>query len=136
MADNNNPDQPDARAARLAARNRDREEDPPVGNDDEDNVQIRNMSMRELIDFMDRRYPRAPVVEPGVRFALTPALVNPDHPIDYSSASGAKIFKSSTSSLLIKFDLEPKSINTFNEVLKDRCTSAGWDNPGNSIISI
>ena len=142
MADANNPDQLDARAARLAARNRDRGDLPPggvvVGNNDDndDDVQIRNMSMRELMEYMDRRYPRAPVAEPAVQFALTPALVNPDRPIDYSSASGAKIFKSSTSSLPIKFDLEPKSINTFNEVLKDRCTSAAWDNPGNSIISI
>ena len=138
MADANSPDLQDARAVRLAARNRERDP-PPAGNEDgneDENVQIRNMSMRELLEYMDRRYPRAPVAEQNVQFALTPALINPDRPIDYSTASGAKIFKSSTASLPIKFDLEPKSINTFNEVLKDRCTSAAWDNPGSSIITI
>ena len=130
------------RAARLAARNLGRNNDQESvqnQNQDEDagdDVQVRNMSMRDLLDYMDRRYPRVPEVAPVVQFALTPALINPDQPIDYSTSNGAKIFKSSTASLPIKFDLEPKSINTFNEVLKDRCTNAAWDNPGNSIITM
>lgn len=126
------------RAARLQARNRGRD-DPilPAGDVNvEDDVQVQNMSMRQLLEYMDQRYPRVPDVVPNVQFALTPALVNPDQPIDYSTASGAKIFKSSTASLSIKFDLEPKTINTFNEVLKDRCTSAAWDVADNSIITV
>ena len=137
--------QPDRRATRLQARNRGRDSDvagtetgvevgPRQGQDPD--IQVQNLSMRQLLEFMDRRYPRVPEAGQNVQFALTPALVNPDQPIDYSTANGAKLFKSSTAALTIKFDLEPKSINTFNEVLKDRCTNAAWDNAGNSIIDI
>lgn len=149
MAEENPRIPVDARAARLAARNRERDGVPDRNeqNDaqgqnlnDRENIQLGNqfgnMSMRDLLDFMDQRYPRVDNQVLEVQFALTPALINPDRPIDYSTSNGAKIFKSSTASLPIKFDLEPKSINTFNEVLKDRCTNAAWDNPGNSIINM
>ena len=87
-------------------------------------VQAQNAAVRPVED------------EQNVQFALTPALVNPNRPINYATTSGAKLFKSSVAALPVTLDLDPRSINTFNEALKDRCANAAWDNPGSDIVTI
>ena len=67
---------------------------------------------------------------------MSPALVDTAQPLDYSSAAGAKIYKSSTAPLPVTFDLEPESIYTFNDVLRDRCVSAAWSTAQADILSI
>ena len=44
--------------------------------------------------------------------------------------------KNAIESLPIKFDVESGSINTFNEVLLDRCKAQGWDHPDADILTI
>ena len=66
-------------------------------------------------------------------FALSPARVNPNAFIDYSTASGQKLFSKVTAYLEYTFDVEEESIQTFIETLTNRAVMAGW-NAGNADI--
>ena len=46
--------------------------------------------------------------QPAPHFALAPAFANPDV-LNYSEQAAAKLFKSGTESLSIKFDCKPDS---------------------------
>ena len=69
-------------------------------------------------------------------FALTPALVNMTEPINFTTSEGAKLNKSAVSALPLMFDVESGSINTFNEILMDRCLTSGWNHPDADILTI
>ena len=58
-------------------------------------------------------------------YALTPALVS-NEPIDYGSASGAKIYKQATGKLKTEYDLKVGTIHLFLAQLEDRATAMGW----------
>ena len=105
------------------ANRRDRARGDPAAAADE-GPRIENLTAEQIMDFMNRRFPAEQARQRQVQFALSPALVETAQPIDYGSSSGAKIYKSSTAPLPVTFDLEPESIFTFNDVLKDRCVSA------------
>ena len=98
--------------------------------------QVQNMDADQLMNFLNQRFPVNQAPARPALFALSPALVETARPIDYGSASGAKIYKSSTAPLPVKFDLEPESIFTFNDVLRDRCVSAAWNTPLADILTI
>ena len=66
-------------------------------------------------------------------FALSPARVNPNDFIDYSTSSGQKLFSKVTTYLEYTFDVEEESIQTFIETLTNRAVMAGW-NAGNANI--
>ena len=69
-------------------------------------------------------------------FALTPALVNMTEPINFTTSEGAKLNKSAVSALPLMFDVESGSINTFNEILMDRCLTSGWNHADADILTI
>lgn len=97
---------------------------------------IQDLNAEQIMQFLNARFPVARAPPRQVQFALSPALIETAQPIDYGSSSGAKIFKNSTSPLPVKFDMEPESIFTFNDVLKDRCVSAAWSTPLADILTI
>ena len=82
--------------------------------------------------------PQVNVADAGnnVPFALTPSLVNMTQPIDFSTSEGAKLNKTAVSALPFMFDVESGSINTFNEILMDRCITCGWNNGRADILTI
>ena len=57
---------------------------------------------------------------------MTPALVNLDSPIDFSTNDGIKLNKVAMKALPPKFDMESITITAFNEVLRDRYKASGW----------
>ena len=57
-------------------------------------------------------------------------------PIDFTTSEGNKLNKAAVSALPCKFDVESKSIKTFNEILMDRCITSGWNNPTADILSV
>ena len=57
-------------------------------------------------------------------------------PIDFTTSEGNKLNKASVAALPYKFDVESQSINTFNEILMDRCITSGWNNPAADILNI
>ena len=69
-------------------------------------------------------------------FALSPARVNADQFIDYSTSAGAKIFNKATAPLDYVFDVEEGSVQTFIETLMDRSTMFGWNEPNSSVITV
>ena len=78
----------------------------------------------------------AGTADDDVPFALTPALVNMTHPIDFSTSEGAKLNKTAVSALPFMFDVESGSINTFNEILMDRCITCGWNHEQADILTV
>ena len=107
-------------------------------NEEVDNLgpRVRELTAEQLMQFMNERFPVQARPQAQVRFALSPALIDTAQPLDYGSAAGAKIYKNSTAPLPVTFDMEPESIFTFNDVLRDRCTSAAWSTPQADILSI
>ena len=69
-------------------------------------------------------------------FALSPALVNMTGPINFSTSEGAKLNKTAVAALPLMFDVESGSINTFNEILMDRCLTSGWNHADADILTI
>ena len=79
--------------------------------------------------------PNQPVPFQNPVFALTPAQVNPQHFIDYSTQTGIKLYNAATASLPNKFDLDSKNANVFCEQLMSRAHESGWNQPGGDILS-
>ena len=71
-----------------------------------------------------------------IPFALSPALVNMAKPINFTTSEGNKLNKAAVSALPYKFDVESQSINTFNEILMDRCITLEWNDPAADILSV
>ena len=60
-------------------------------------------------------------------FALAPAFANPDV-LNYSDQSAAKLFKSGTDSLSIKFDCKPDNLQLFLDQARDKSIVFDWLN--------
>eukprot|EP00957_Ditylum_brightwellii_P064873 4921701-Ditylum_brightwellii.AAC.1 len=56
--------------------------------------------------------------------------------IDYSKATGIKLFQSATEALPIIFDADSKQVNLFCEALQDRAEKLGCDLAGGNVITI
>jgi len=69
-------------------------------------------------------------------FALSPARVNPNDFIDYSTSAGQKLFSKVTAYLEYTFDVEEESIQTFIETLTNRAVMAGWNSGVSNILTI
>jgi len=69
-------------------------------------------------------------------FALSPARLNPDEFIDYSTSAGQKLFSKVTTYLEYTFDVEEESIQTFIETLSNRAVMAGWNSGVTNILTI
>ena len=80
--------------------------------------------------------PAPPVPQPAPVFALSPARVNPNAFIDYSTSAGAKLFSKVTAPLEYMFDVEERSVQTFIETLINRAVMAGWDDGTGDILTI
>jgi hypothetical protein len=64
----------------------------------------------------------------AIAFALAPALVNANGLIDYSTATGAKIYNGATKSLSEGgYDLSSEELNTFLAAFDDRIVEYGWE---------
>lgn len=70
------------------------------------------------------QHPAAPPV--AVPFARAPALVSPDV-LDYSTATGAKIYKAAIAPLTTTFSLKSPDIRVLIEELTLRSNQSGWD---------
>lgn len=60
-------------------------------------------------------------------FALAPAFANPDV-LNYSDQSAAKLFKSGTEPLSIKFDCKPDNLQLFLDQARDKSIVFDWLN--------
>ena len=63
---------------------------------------------------------------PGT-FALTPALANRDI-LDYTSASGAKVYRGAIAPIAIEFDCKSENLQLFLDQVRDRATTHDWNN--------
>ena len=72
-----------------------------------------------------------PTTQGGVTFALAPAMVNANQPIDYSTSEGIKMFAKATSSLYHDdkeaFDCSAEGLLDFISLVKDRATMVAYD---------
>lgn len=59
-------------------------------------------------------------------FALAPALVGANLPIDYSTRAGQSIYATAISPLPIKYDGAPGSLPAFLQVIRNRSAACGW----------
>ena len=90
-------------------------------------VTLTQEQLRQLLEAASgNRAPVAPIANNNPpAFSLSPALVNINTPIDFSTTEGTKLNKEAIKSLPLNFDVESKSTNAFNEVLLDRCSTMG-----------
>jgi hypothetical protein len=70
----------------------------------------------------------APEAPPAaqVNFALAPALIYSVSIIDYTTAAGAKVYRSAVEPLATKFDCQAENLKVFLNELNDRSTVTGW----------
>lgn len=61
-----------------------------------------------------------------IPFALAPALVGADLPIDYSTRAGQALYSQVTTALAYTFEGPSSSLPAFLQSVMDRSTSAGW----------
>ena len=83
------------------------------------------------------------MAEDAVPFALAPALVGGDDPIDYSTRAGQALYSSATAALPYIFEGRDSSVPAFLQAIRDRGAASGWtdifeitighDNQGNDI---
>ena len=97
--------------------------------------QAANQAMQQAMQQAAQQPPPQPA-QPQPVFALSPAQVNPNQSIDYSTTDGKKIFKIGTEPLPYKFDVEGKNVNMFTEALLNRAKLAGWDAGQGNILTI
>ncbi|KAI2489526.1 hypothetical protein MHU86_2704 [Fragilaria crotonensis] len=64
---------------------------------------------------------------PAPHFALAPAFANPDV-LNYSEQAAAKLFKSGTEALSIKFDCKSDNLQLFLDQTRDRSIVFDWLN--------
>jgi hypothetical protein len=69
-----------------------------------------------------------PAAPAQARFALTPAKVGAVNAIiDYSTTTGAKLYKAAIEELTVKFDLDRQNLHDFLESLRSRAIEQGWN---------
>ena len=90
--------------------------------------------LQQLVDALQQAQ-QAPAAQQPV-YALTPAQLNANDFIDYSTTDGKKIFKAATEELSYQFDVQAKSVNLFGETLYDRGVISGWNEGQGNIMSI
>ena len=61
-------------------------------------------------------------------FALAPALINPNQPLDYSTRAGQNLYASATAPLPYTFNGRESSLPAFLQAISNRSATAGWDN--------
>jgi hypothetical protein len=62
-----------------------------------------------------------------VQFALTPATAGAANAIiDYTTTTGAKLYKAAIEELTVKFDLDRQNLHDFLESLRSRAIEQGW----------
>ena len=69
-------------------------------------------------------------------FSLTPAQANPGDIIDYTTASGLKLYNAATEALPVQFDCQSKKVSLFCEQLMDRANEAGWKTGTSDMLTI
>ena len=80
---------------------------------------------------------QAPVVPAqGPSFSLTPGQANVAQFIDYTTATGIKLWQESTAALPNKFSAEGHDANQFCEALLERAEKSGWNRAPSDIITI
>jgi hypothetical protein len=80
-----------------------------------------------------------PIAVPAVGapvFAETPAKLNADAIIDYSTTSGIKLYNTASARLPITFDITSQTANLFCDALKDRANKSGWYTGAGNILTI
>ena len=60
-------------------------------------------------------------------FALTPAMVGGNLPIDYTTRSGQSLFNNGIAPLPFTFDGKPESLQPWIQAFRDKAGSNGWD---------
>lgn len=60
-------------------------------------------------------------------FALAPALVGADQPMDYSTRAGQHLYATATTELPYKFNGKETSLPAFLQAVRDRSSQSGWD---------
>ena len=63
-----------------------------------------------------------------VQFALAPALVGIEQPMDYSTRAGQNLYASAIAELPYCFTGREASLPAFLQAIRDRSTQAGWNN--------
>ena len=71
-------------------------------------------------------------VDDVIPFALAPALVGVDQPLDYSTRAGQNLYASAIAELPYRFTGKEASLPAFLQAIRDRSAQAGW----NDIFSI
>jgi hypothetical protein len=79
--------------------------------------------------------PAAGVGAPTV-FAETPAKINANAIIDYSTAAGIKLYNTASAKLPVTFDITSQTANLFCDALTDRANKSGWYAGDGNILSI
>jgi hypothetical protein len=78
----------------------------------------------------------AAAAAPEAVFAVTPAQVNSDMIINYSTAQGIKLFNAASEKLPVTFDVNSQGANLFCDALIDRANKSGWYTGEGNIITI
>ena len=70
-------------------------------------------------------------VPPGaaaaVPFALAPALVGANQPLDYSGCAGQSLYANATAQLPYVFNGKESSLPAFLQAIQDRSAESGWE---------
>jgi hypothetical protein len=69
-------------------------------------------------------------------FAETPAKINADAIIDYSTAAGIKVYNTASAKLPVTFDITSQTANLFCDALTDRANKSGWYAGEGNILNI
>ena len=73
--------------------------------------------------------------QPGA-FAMTPGQANAGNHIDYTTATGIKLWNEATAPLPNKFTADGVDVNQFSEAMLERANKSGWTNQIADIINI
>jgi hypothetical protein len=97
-----------------------------------DNAQFKQF----LVALQQGLQPLQPAPQAPIAFVKSPGQANLDQPIDYSTTARQKQWQEVTVPLLIKFKVEDKQVNQFNEILMERAEKQGWATGNSSILTI
>ena len=75
----------------------------------------------------DNNQNQQPLNPNAVPFALAPALVNPNQPLDYSTRSGQNLWTQATKALPVIFDGTAAMVPAFMQSIRTRSSQCGWD---------
>jgi hypothetical protein len=69
-------------------------------------------------------------------FAETPAKINANAIIDYSTAAGIKLYNTASAKLPVTFDITSQTANLVRDALTDRANKSGWYAGEGNILNI